>query len=54
MGSISSTLFHTLAPLAGLTWISEPETLAAFERALGVIARIKSELQHMNRQRPDL
>ena len=54
MGSISSTLFHTSAPLAGLTWISEPETLAAFERALGVIARIKSELQHMNRQRPDL
>ena len=23
-------LFHTSAPLAGLTWISEPETLAAF------------------------
>jgi len=54
MGSISSTLFHTSAPLAGLTWISEPETLAAFERALGVIVRIKSELQHKNRQRPDL
>ena len=48
VGSIYSTLFHTSAPLAGLTWISEPETLAAFERALGVIARFKSELHHMN------
>ena len=54
VGSISSTLFHTSAPLAGLTWISEPETLAAFERALGVIARFKSELHHMNTQRRDL
>ena len=51
MGSISSTLFHISAPLAGLTWISEPETLAAFERALGVIARFKSELHLMNTQR---
>ena len=41
-------------PLAGLTWISEPETLAAFERALGVIGRFKSELYHMNKQRRDL
>ena len=54
MGSISSTLFDISAPLAGLTWISEPETLAAFERALGVIARFKSELHHMNTQRRDL
>jgi hypothetical protein len=54
MGSISSTLFHISAHLAGLTWISEPETLAAFERALGVIARFKSELHHMNTQRRDL
>ena len=54
MGSISSTLCHMSAPLAGLTWISEPETLAAFERALGVIARFKSELHHMNTQRRDL
>jgi len=54
MGSISSTLCHPLAPLARLTWISEPETLAAFERALGVIARFKSELHHMNTQRRDL
>ena len=54
VGSISSTLFHTSAPLVGLTWISEPETLAAFERALGVIARFKSELHHMNTQRRDL
>ena len=54
MGSISSTLCHMSEPLAGLTWISEPETLAAFERALGVIARFKSELHHMNTQRRDL
>ena len=54
MCSISSTLCHPLAPLARLTWISEPETLAAFERALGVIARFKSELHHMNTQRRDL
>ena len=54
MGYISSTLFHTSASLAGLTWISEPETLAAFERALGVIARFKSELHKMNTQRRDL
>ena len=54
VGSISSTLFHTSAPLVGLTWISEPETLAAFERALGVIAQFKSELHHMNTQRRDL
>ena len=53
-GSISSTLFHTSAPLGGLTWISEPETLAAFERALGVIARFKSELHHTNTQGRDL
>ena len=37
-----------------LTRISEPETLAAFERALGVIVRFKSELHHMNTQRRDL
>ena len=54
MGSISSTLFHISAHLAGLTWISEPETLAAFERALGVIARFISELHKMNTQRRDL
>ena len=54
VGSISSTLLHTSAPLAGLTWISELETLAAFERALGVIAQFKSELHHMNTQRRDL
>jgi hypothetical protein len=54
MGSISSTLCHTSAPLAELTWISEPETWAAFERTLGVIARFKSELHHMNTQRRDL
>ena len=54
MGSISSTLFHISAPLAGLTWISEPETLAAFERALGVIVRLKSEFHLMNTQRRDL
>ena len=53
-GSISSTLFHISAPLAGLTWICEPETLAAFERALGVIARFKSDLPLMNTQRRDL
>ena len=54
MGSISSTLFQISAPLAGLTWICEPETLAAFERALGVIARFKSALHLMNTQRRDL
>ena len=54
MGSISSTLFHMSAPLPGLTWIIEPETLAAFERALGIIARFKSELHKMNTQRRDL
>ena len=54
VGSISSTLFHTSAPLAGLTWISEPETLAVFERVLGVIAQFKSEFHHMNTQRRDL
>jgi hypothetical protein len=54
MGSISLTLFHMSAPLAGLTWISEPETMAAFENALGVIARFKSELHHLNTQRGDL
>jgi hypothetical protein len=47
-------LFHISAPLAGLTWICEPETLAAFERALGVIARFKSDLHLMNTQRRDL
>ena len=54
MGSISSTFCHTSAPLAGLTWISAPETLAALERALGVIAQFKSELHQMNTQRRDL
>ena len=54
VGSISSTLSHTSAPLAGLTWISEPETLATFERALGVIAQFKSELHQINTQRRDL
>ena len=52
--SISSTLSPMSAPLAWLTWISEPETLAAFERALGVIAWCKSELHHMNTEGRDL
>ena len=48
IGSISSTLCHMSAPLAGLTWISEPETLAAFDRALGGIAQFISELHDIN------
>ena len=52
--SISSTLSPMSAPLAWLTWISEPETLATFEHALGVIAQFKSKLHQINTQRRDL
>lgn len=51
MGSISSTLFHMTEPLTGLTWLNAPETLTSFERAIGVIAELKSDLHHRDWQK---
>ena len=44
-GSISSLLFHKFAPIHGHTWISNPDTLAAFMHAIDVIRLFKSEIQ---------
>ena len=51
MGSISSTLFHMTEPRTGLTWLNAPETLTSFERAIGVIAELKSDLHHRDWQK---
>jgi hypothetical protein len=51
MGSISSTLFHMAEPLTGLTWLNAPETLTSFERTIGVIAELKSDLHHRDWQK---
>lgn len=50
IGSISSTLCHMSMTLTGLTWMNEPETLDAFERAFAIIARFKSDLRHVSNQ----
>ena len=51
MGSISSTLFHMAEPLTGLTRLNAPETLTSFERTIGVIAELKSDLHHRDWQK---
>jgi hypothetical protein len=38
-------------PLTGLTWLNAPETLTSFERAIGVIAELKSDLHHRDWQK---
>jgi hypothetical protein len=51
MGSISSTLFHMAEPLTGLTWLNASETRTSFERTIGVIAELKSDLHHRDWQK---
>jgi hypothetical protein len=38
-------------PLTGLTWLNAPETLTSFERTIGVIAELKSDLHHRDWQK---